>query len=684
MAHLLQTFITTYTISPILNLSTTKPLPMAANPPADSRSSSDKVTPLGGYLSVRLGALKRWRDDVGAAITAYQDWVEQQRLTDGEEDLRVYELIQALQTDRLTIALAAEFSRGKTELLNAIFFADFKQRLLPSSTGRTTMCPTELRYNENEPPSVKLLPIETRKTTMTITEYKRTPIHWTTLHLLKPDNAEDVREAFMEVTRTKKVHVREAKELGLYDPDKTRRSEDVAPVNDMIEIPVWRHAIINYPNPLLRQGLVVLDTPGLNALGVEPELTMSMLPGAQALLFMLGADTGVTRTDLEVWNHCTLGKHSYQLVVLNKVDILWDELQDEVAIATNVTRQVVESARTLNIDKSQVFPLSAQKGLIAKVKGDAALLERSGLPALERRLAEEMIPARHAILRDRIVAEVGQRIETSRSLLRARLAEVDKQLTDLKQLGGKNLDAIQKMVAHVREEKQKYDKEIEGFNLTRAALTEQASLLLGIMSLKSVDELIGYTREAMQESWTTAGLQRGMAAFFRGTSQRLKRVANDSEHIRQTVGRIYGRLHTHYGLPTIDPPALTLNHFFDEFKKLEERADVFRNSPVTLMTEQHFVVQKFFITLVAQARQLFHEANETTKGWFRASVSPVFTQVQQHKAAIEQKLEMLRKIQQDMDSLGQRIAELEQARESLDAQHKIADTLFARIQQPLP
>ncbi len=648
-------------------------------------SPSDKVTSLGGHLSRRLGQLKRWRDELAAAITAYQDWVEQQRLTDGEEDLRIYELISALQSDKITVGLAAEFSRGKSELLNAIFFADFKQRLLPSSSGRTTMCPTELRYDEKEQPCIKLLPIETRKTASTIAEYKRTPIHWTTIHLLKPDSAEEVREAFLEVTRTKKVHVREAQELGLYNPDKTRRNDDPVPMDNVIEIPVWRHAVINYPNPLLRQGLVALDTPGLNALGVEPELTMSMLPSAQALLFVLAADTGVTHSDLEVWNHCIAGgKRGHHLVVLNKVDTMWDELEDEATIAANVARQVDEAARVLGVDKSQVLPVSAQKGLIGKIKGDAALLERSGLPALERRLAEELIPSRHAILRERIVGEVGGRIESSRALLEARLADTTQQLAELKQLGGKNLDAIQKTVAHVRQEKKNYDREIEGFNLTRAALTEQAGNLLGHMSLKSVDELIAGTRETMEGSWTTAGLQRGMAAFFRGTAQRLKRVSQESEHIRQTVARIYQRLHTEYGLPPIAPPALSLSHFFDEFKQLEEKAEAFRNSPVTLITEQHFVVRKFFITLVSQARQLFHDANETSKGWFRASVSPVFVQVQQHKAAIEQKLEMLRKIQQDMDSLSKRIAELEETREQLEAQRQIADTLLSRIQQPLP
>src|SRR5689334_25285837 len=99
-----------------------EPVPGAFTKPA---VSGDKVTRLSAHLARRLGQLKHWRDDLAAAILAYQSWVEQQGLTDGEEDLRVYELISALESDKLTIALAGEFSRGKSELLNAIFFADF-------------------------------------------------------------------------------------------------------------------------------------------------------------------------------------------------------------------------------------------------------------------------------------------------------------------------------------------------------------------------------------------------------------------------------------------------------------------------------------------------------------------------------------------------------------------------------
>ena len=69
----------------------------------------------------------------------------------------------------------------------------------------------------------------------------------------------------------------------------------------MVEIPRWRHAVINFPHPLLEQGLVILDTPGLNAIGTEPELTLNLLPNAHAVLFILAVDTGVSKSDADVW-----------------------------------------------------------------------------------------------------------------------------------------------------------------------------------------------------------------------------------------------------------------------------------------------------------------------------------------------------------------------------------------------
>lgn len=632
-------------------------------------------------FSQQLARFKRWRDDLAQAIADYQTWVERQGFSDGEQDLRVYELVETLQSDKLTVALVAEFSRGKSELLNAIFFSDYKQRLLPSAAGRTTMCPTELRWDEKDGPCVKLLPIETRKTALTISEYKRTPVHWTTLHILKLSSTDEVREAFSEITKTKKVTLREAQELGLYDP---RANSGKPASNEMMDVPVWRHAIINFPHPLLKQGLVVLDTPGLNALGVEPELTLNTLANAQTILFVLAADAGVTKTDLDVWNnHVSVVKGNAHLVALNKIDILWDELHEDAAVARTIGRQIEEVSRTLHVDRKTIFPVSAQKGLVARIKGDKAVIDKSGLPALEHKLSEDMIPSRHMLIRNRIVHEISGRVESSRALIESKLNGVNKQLGELKALSGRNLEAIQKMVARMRQEKQKYDKELEGFQLTRAALSKQAQILLGHLSMQSLDELIANTRVTMNNTWTTRGLKSGMATFFEGTRGRMEKVSNEADEIRKVVEAIYLRLHSEYGLAKIIPPRLSLLPFVMEFKKLEERANAFRDSPVTVMTEQHFVIKKFFITLVSQARQLFNECNTASKNWFQAAVTPVFAQIQQHKAMIDRSFEALKKIHENMDSLGERVTELEEVRGDLESQMKTTEILLERIHRPL-
>ena len=103
-----------------------------------------------------------WRQGVVTALKNYQSWVAAASLTDAATDQRIARTLARLADDKLSVAFVAEFSRGKSELINAIFFADYGQRILPSAAGRTTMCPTELMYDPSFAPSIRLLPIETR------------------------------------------------------------------------------------------------------------------------------------------------------------------------------------------------------------------------------------------------------------------------------------------------------------------------------------------------------------------------------------------------------------------------------------------------------------------------------------------------------------------------------------------
>ena len=654
------------------------PIHAAEQPDREQTVHSMAVT---NTLSRHLSHYRKWRDDLIASIGEYQNWAEQQGLGGGEDDLRIYELIDSLKSDKLTVAMVAEFSRGKTALINAIFFADSKRQLLPSDAGRTTMCPTELLYDERMPSCLRLLPIETRGSSLTIAELKRTPIQWTTLPL-DLDSPRKMAETFREIMKTKAVSLSEARELGFCRPQDDSKSTQVG-TDGKVEIPVWRHAIVNYPHPLLKQGLVILDTPGLNSIGNEPELTLSMLPNAQAVMFVVAADAGVTKSDLALWNNHVRAVRGADkngcFAVLNKIDILWDELRGEDAVADVISRQAVETARALGISRSRVFPVSAQKGLLAKIKTDHALIERSGLLALEANLAEDLVPSRETYLREKVAREIGDMVRNTEALIAARLADTDSQLNELRGLGGKSRDVIQMLVTRLKTEKEAYDSKLENFQSVRAVLSDQIRILLEYLSMENFDRLIARTRREMQDSWTTHGIKVGMAGFFGGTAESMEKVNKQVHQIKGLVEAIYRKLDADQGITRLKPVGFSLLAYRSELQRLQDEAEALRSSPAMLMTEQHFVIKKFFITLVSRARGIFEQCNGGAKAWGKAIMTPLMTRTREHRMQMEQRFQNLNKIRDNLENLGERIAELEAARKALQKQQYITQTMLGKI-----
>jgi Dynamin family len=631
----------------------------------------------------RLSEYRTWCDDLATIIGEYQTWVEGQGLGNGEDDLHVYELIDALKSDRLTVALVAEFSRGKTELINAIFFSDFKQRLLPSDAGRTTMCPTEILHDPKLPPCVKLLPIETRKSALTITEYKRTPQHWTVLPL-DLNQPKAMAETFAELVKTQTVSVREAEELGLVNP-----LAPAAPVpsDGKLQIPVWRHAVINFPHPLLKQGLVVLDTPGLNSLGTEPELTMGMLPAAHAVLFVLAADAGVTKSDLDVWNNhvsvVSRGASDARIVVLNKVDVLWDELRTPEMVAASLSRQIEDTARILGVSPRQIFPVSAQKGLLGKIKADHGLLTRSGLVPLEQKLSTDVVGAKQELMRAKITREIGAIVEHTRAMIEARLSSVDTQLEELRSLSGKNQEAIQQMLERMRTEKRAYDKTVVSFQTTRTMLSDQIKVLLDYLSVESFDALMTRTRTTMKESWTTHGLQVGMKMLFDGATEMLEKAHLQSQQIIGLVHAVYNKFQTDHGLTGAKPAPFSLTIQRNQLQRLYEETETFRKSPIMVMTEQHFVIKKFFITLASRARMIQQDCNNAARSWSKAIMAPILAQVREHKLMMDHRIENLKRVHENLGNLSGRIADLDATKQNLESQLTIISNMLRKINQPL-
>ena len=614
-------------------------------------------------LDQRLQSYGAWRDDLINTVERYQAWLEDQDMASAEQEFSIFEAIDALRKDRLTVAFVAEFSRGKTELINALFFAHYGQRLLPSEAGRTTMCPTELFYDsDSEAAYIHLLPIETRLQEQSIADFKHEPIHWTQIPL-EVGNADQVSEALHEVIKTKQVPVQRARELGLYDENTDPYFRAHGSTPSQVEIPHWRHALISFPHELLKQGLVVLDTPGLNAMGNEPELTLNMLPSAQAVMFLLGADTGVTRSDMEMWQHHVRAVRDQSnknlVVVLNKIDTLWDELKDSASINASIEAQRQSTAEQLQVDAGRVFPISAQKGLIAKVREDTRLFRDSRLGELETFLAETVLPRKQDIVRDTLVGQIGGMMDENQTLLGSRRSETEKQLAELRSLRGKNADVIMHLMAKSREEQAAYLRNVESFQNSRRLLQNQARNMLEALSMDTLDRLISKTRESMTHSWTTAGMKRGMETFFDGARDTMEQVSGHAEQTRMLIRATYKKFHEEHGLPQIVPKQFSTSSYSTELERLYQEAEAFRRSPVTTMTEQSFVIKKFFISLVSHTRSLFFKANQDANTWLKSVMNPLVKQIKEHKTTMEKRLETLRRISESRDTLDARIRELD-------------------------
>ncbi|MBA2350859.1 MAG: dynamin family protein [Burkholderiales bacterium] len=611
---------------------------------------------------------QNWRDALLAAIADYEKWLKE----NGEAAPRLADLARTIRDDRLVLAFLAEFSRGKTELINALFFGDLNQRLLPSEAGRTTMCPTEIFYDADAAAYLRLLPIETRGRDDSIDSLKREPQLWVECKL-DLDSIKSVERTLRSLTERKTVSAETARALGLLDSDST---------GDSADIPMWRHALVNYPHPLLQNGLVVLDTPGLNALGAEPELTLSMIPNAHAVLFVLGTDTGVTHSDLEVWRRVVQGNDTRRIAVLNKIDLLWDELKSADSIEQTISRQLEQTAALLGIPRGDVFAVSAQKALLAQVRDDATLYQKSGIEKLERFLANEIIPARRQILFDSASREICAMLRVSRESVKAGIAANREESGELAGLSGKNRGIVTALLNKLEADRANHLQTVETFKSTRQVVMKQGNALLASLEAEHLNELIEKNRALMEASWTTTGITRAMAALFDNFSKQLDKILNYAQQIGGLIEAIYARFQDRYGFARLAPPALNLEKYRYAMRELERKAEAFTRDPLNVVIEKRFLIRKFYHGLVHQARAIYAQAHAECAIWQKRVLQPIFAQLKEHERVLGRRVANVAAIRDNLDTLDARIRLLEQQHSALSEKNRTLERIAPAFEQP--
>ncbi|CAN7680024.1 dynamin family protein [Pseudoduganella sp. LjRoot289] len=606
-----------------------------------------------------------WRQGVVVALQQYQGWLHGAELGDAATEQRLARTLARLADDKLSVAFVAEFSRGKSELINAIFFADYGQRILPSAAGRTTMCPTELMYDPAWPACIRLLPIETRAENLSTSDYRDNAAAWTMLPL-NLDAADSMHDMFKQVSLTRHVSVEEAKRYGLYDendPDMPVTLDE----QGMVEISLWRHAIINFPHPLLKQGLVILDTPGLNAIGTEPELTLNLIPHAHAVLFILAADTGVTKSDIEVWRK-HIGAGAGRLVVLNKIDSMWDELRSDAEVDAEIARQQEHAAHMLALAPRQVFPVSAQKALVGKINNDAALLAKSRLGLLEQALFNELIPAKKDIVRKQLAHDLGALSGAQQAMLGARMRGIVEQLHELKSLRGKNQNVVAHMMRRIDIEKKEFDSSLFKLQATRSVFTRLSTELYTSLGMDILRDHVHEVREAMGSSRFSSGMREAVKVFFERIKQDLLVSEQKTAEIRDMMEGMYRKFSAEHGLTLAPPMPFSLDRYRDEIADIEE-VYLAQFGAVTLLTTSRVVlIERFFDSIASSVKRCFKAANADAEAWLKVIMAPLEAQIRQHKDQLKHRLASIQRIHDATDSLEQKIEAFEHSQAELEQQ----------------
>ncbi|MEW6561131.1 MAG: dynamin family protein [Pseudomonadota bacterium] len=608
-------------------------------------------------LTAGLFDYAEWRAERLQRVKSLLVWLEETGLDLELARPVLQRQITRLDHDRMTLAFVAEFSRGKSELINAIFFSGHGQRILPAGAGRTTMCPMELFSDPSQPRGLRLLPIDTRLQSQTLAQWKSSPQVWTYFELPSQD-AQGLAQALTHLSDTQRVPLERAQELGFFH-DAEELAQLTTDADGEVEIPLWRHALVNFAHPLLDQGLSILDTPGLNAVGAEPELTLSLIPSANAVVFVLGADTGVTRSDLDIWNrHIAPASGAQTLVALNKVDSLWDPLLTAPQISASIDHQVQTTAATLRLLVDRVFPVSAHKALLARIQGDGPLLARSGLGALENALNRAANIDRRGML-DGALREAVEQVQTALDQqLRQQLHDTQGQLDELLGLRGKNANMVVLMLQRLSAERSEFDAGMAQVLALRAVNNRMLEKLRERFASKSVLQELEQLESRMGAAVLKLGVKGELTRIGAELRNRLVEAETQIEEIRQMLAAAFTRANSEFGFTVSAPRVLRLNGLMQEFDRAMHAYTEHLSGVNWLKLQNNAYTLRTLRGLSSRVRDLFERALRDIENWDRSAIAQLDSQVRERKKQHNRRLATLQRIEDTKDSLHDRINEL--------------------------
>ncbi|HPP01781.1 MAG TPA: dynamin family protein [bacterium] len=314
--------------------------------------------------------------------------IDQASRLDGivQDDIQqLSQLKNRLEEGRFHLAVVGQFKRGKSSILNALL----GEEILPTSVVPLTAIPT----------------------------------------FIAAGNQPSVRISFQDQRPPEECAVKSAQDISAVLSRFVTENENPQNRKGVEKAEVF------YPAPLLREGVVLIDTPGIGStFKHNTETTIQFLPQCDAAMFLVSADPPITEVELQFLK-LVHTKIPHLFFLFNKVDYL-NESEKQHALA--FLRKVLAGQIGLP-ESTPVFPVSARRGFQARQSRDAGLWKDSGLETIESHLLQFLVREKHNVLRgsvlrkaSEILAGILMRIQLTLRALRMPLEDLEKRLSVFK------------------------------------------------------------------------------------------------------------------------------------------------------------------------------------------------------------------------------------------------------------
>lgn len=340
-----------------------------------------------------------------------------------------------LETDSQDISLASEnlrqgvfrllvlgdMKRGKSTFLNALI----GEKLLPSDVNPCTALLTVLRFGSEKK----------------VTVY------------------------FKEGRRPDRLDFNTFKHQYTIDPDEAKKLES----ENKLAFPNVSHAVVEYPLPILEQGIEIVDTPGLNDTEARNEVSLNYINNCHAILFVFRASQPCTLAERRYLENYIKGRGLTVFFLINA----WDEIREGLIDREN-TEELQEAETRLrrvfhtnigeycqvngqDIYSDRVFEISSLKALRLRLKDQNAALDGTGFPefigAINTFLTQERVVAE--IRQARTLARLGY--DRVREAVQRRMPLLEEDVSELKQ----RITSVEPEFGKLNEIRDRFQEEIK-------------------------------------------------------------------------------------------------------------------------------------------------------------------------------------------------------------------------------